>query len=195
MRAADIRRTFLDFFRARDHRIVPSSSLVPDDPTAPMLTTAGMVQFIPYLSGKKPVEFPRAASCQKSARTTDIDVVGLDARHETFFEMLGNFSFGDYFKSEAIRWAWELSTDGFGLEPDRIWASVYEEDDEAARIWREEVGVPAERIVRLGHDDNFWWMGVPGPGGPCSELYYDRGPAYGDVDGFEPGDRILEYWN
>jgi alanyl-tRNA synthetase len=195
MKAADIRRTFLEFFRARDHRIVPSSSLVPDDPEAPLLTTAGMVQFIPYFAGKKPIEFPRAASCQKSARTTDIEVVGNDARHLTFFEMLGNFSFGDYFKSDAIRFAWDLSVEGFGLEPDRIWVSVYEKDDEAARIWREEIGVPEERVVRLGKDDNFWWMGVAGPGGPSSELYYDRGPKYGDVGGFEPGDRILEYWN
>jgi alanyl-tRNA synthetase len=193
MRAADIRRTFLEFFRARDHRIVPSSSLVPDDPSAPLLTTAGMVQFIPYFTGRKPIEFPRAASCQKAARTTDIDLVGTDARHQTFFEMLGNFSFGDYFKAEAIRWAWELSTEGFGLEPDRIWVTVFASDDEAAELWR--AYVPAERIVRRGRDDNFWWMGVPGPGGPCSELFYDRGPAYGEVAGFEDGDRIMEYWN
>src|SRR3989442_1177965 len=177
MRAADIRRPFLEFFRARDHRIVPSSSLVPDDPAAPLLTTAGMVQFIPYFTGQKPIEFPRAASCQKSARTTDIEFVGLDARHQTFFEMLGNFSFGDYFKSEAIRWAYELATQGFGLDPARIWVTVYSEDDEAARIWHEEVGFPEERIVRRGRDDNFWWMGVPGPGGPSSEMFYDRGPA------------------
>jgi alanyl-tRNA synthetase len=197
MRTADIRRTFLEFFRARDHKVVPSSSLVPEDPEAPLLTTAGMVQFIPYLSGKRPVEFPRAASCQKSARTTDIEVVGTDARHMTFFEMLGNFSFGDYFKEDAIRWAWELSIEGFGLEPDRIWVTVFDEDTEAARIWREIVGLHDERIVRRPRppDDNFWWMGIPGPGGPSSELFYDRGPAYGNVDGFEDGDRIMEYWN
>ena len=197
MRVADIRRTFLEFFRARDHRIVPSSSLVPDDPEAPLLTTAGMVQFIPYLSGKKPIEFPRAASCQKSARTTDIEVVGTDARHMTFFEMLGNFSFGDYFKEDAIRWAWELSLEGFGLDPDRIWVTVFDEDEEAARIWREGVELPEERIVRRPRppDDNFWWMGIPGPGGPSTELFYDRGPGFGDVDGFQDGDRIMEYWN
>jgi len=195
MRAADIRRTFLEFFRALDHRIVPSSSLVPDDPSAPLLTTAGMVQFIPYFTGRKPIDFPRAASCQKSARTTDIEIVGLDARHQTFFEMLGNFSFGDYFKSEAIRWAWDLSTQGFGLDPGRIWVTVFEADDEAARIWRDEVGLPAERIVRRAREDNFWWMGVAGPGGPSSELFYDRGPAYGEVDGFQDGDRIMEFWN
>ena len=193
MKVSDIRRTFLEFFREREHRVVPSSSLVPEDPTAPLLTTAGMVQFIPYLSGKKPIEFPRAASCQKSARTTDIDLVGLDARHQTFFEMLGNFSFGDYFKAEAIQWAWQLSLDGFGLDPARIWATVYEQDDEAAEIWR--AYLPAERIIRMGREDNFWWMGVAGPGGPCSELYYDRGPEYGEADGFVPGDRIMEYWN
>ncbi|MGH2726895.1 MAG: alanine--tRNA ligase-related protein, partial [Actinomycetota bacterium] len=190
MKVADIRKSFLEFFRGRDHRVVASSSLVPEDPTAPLLTTAGMVQFIPYLSGKKPVEFPRAASCQKSARTTDVDLVGLDARHQTFFEMLGNFSFGDYFKAEAIAWAWELSLDIFGLEPDRIWATVYEQDDEAAEIWREYL--PAERIIRMGKDDNYWWMGVAGPGGPCSELNYDR---VGGAETFESGDRIMEYWN
>jgi alanyl-tRNA synthetase len=195
MKAADIRRIFLDFYRARDHRVVASSSLVPDDPEAPLLTTAGMVQFIPYLSGKRVPEFPRATSCQKSARTTDLEEVGLDARHQTFFEMLGNFSFGDYFKSEAIPWAYELVTKEYGLDPGRLWVSVYEEDDEAERIWRDEVGFPAERIVRLGRDENFWWMGVPGPGGPCSEIYYDRGPAYGEATGFEPGDRIMEFYN
>ena len=197
MKTSDVRRTFLEFFRARDHRVVPSSSLVPDDPAAPLLTTAGMVQFIPYLSGARPIEFPRAASCQKSARTTDIEIVGTDARHLTLFQMLGNFSFGDYFKEDACRWAWELSLEGFGLEPDRIWVTVLDSDDEAARIWRDVVGVPDERIIRRPRppDDNFWWMGIPGPGGPCSELYYDRGPKYGDADGFEEGDRILEYWN
>jgi alanyl-tRNA synthetase len=194
MKASDIRKTFLEFFRERDHRVVPSSSLVPEDPEAPLLTTAGMVQFIPYLSGKKPIEFPRAASCQKVARTSDIELVGLDARHQTFFEMLGNFSFGDYFKTEAIALAWELSLNGFGLDPERIWVTVYEQDDEAAEIWR--AYLPGERIIRMGKEDNFWWIrGVTAPGGPNSELHYDRGPAYGDVEGFESGDRIMEYWN
>ncbi|MGH2785699.1 MAG: alanine--tRNA ligase, partial [Actinomycetota bacterium] len=194
MKVSDIRRTFLEFFRERDHRVVPSSSLVPEDPEAPLLTTAGMVQFIPYLSGKKPIEFPRAASCQKVARTSDIELVGMDARHQTFFEMLGNFSFGDYFKNEAIAMAWELSLKGFGLDPERIWATVYEQDDEAAEIWRSYL--PAERIVRMGKEDNFWWIrGVTAPGGPNTELHYDRGPAYGDAQGFESGDRIMEYWN
>ncbi len=194
MKVADIRRTFLEFFRERDHRVVTSSSLVPEDPEAPLLTTAGMVQFIPYLSGKKPIEFPRAASCQKVARTSDIELVGMDARHQTFFEMLGNFSFGDYFKAEAIAMAWELSLNGFGLDPARIWVTVYEQDDEAAEIWRSYL--PAERIIRMGREDNFWWIrGVTAPGGPNTELHYDRGPAYGDVQGFESGDRIMEYWN
>ena len=194
MKVADIRTTFLSYFRERDHRVVPSSSLVPEDPEAPLLTTAGMVQFIPYLSGKKPIEFPRAASCQKVARTSDIELVGMDARHQTFFEMLGNFSFGDYFKTEAIAMAWELSLNGFRLDPERIWVTVYEQDDEAAEIWRSYL--PAERIVRMGKEDNFWWIrGVTAPGGPNTELHYDRGPAFGDAEGFESGDRIMEYWN
>jgi len=194
VRSNEIRRSFLEFFRERGHKIVPSSSLIPDDPTL-LLTTAGMVQFKPYFLGQKPIEFPRAASCQKSARTTDIERVGLTARHMTFFEMLGNFSFGDYFKRDAIRWAWELSTGPFGLDPDRIWVTVFESDDEAVEIWRDDIGLPAERIVRRGAEDNFWTMGVAGPGGPCSELFYDRGPAYGEVVGFQDGDRIMEYYN
>lgn len=194
MRANDIRRIFLEFFRARGHRIVPSSSLVPDDATL-LLTTAGMVQFKPFLLGKARPEYARAASVQKCARTSDIEVVGLTARHMTFFEMLGNFSFGDYYKREACLWAWELVTEGFGLAPDRLWVTVFETDDEAADAWHEDVGVPADRIVRRGAPDNFWSMGVAGPCGPCSEIFYDRGPAYGNVDGFEDGDRIVEFWN
>jgi len=190
----DIRRTFLDFFRERDHKIFPSFSLIPEDPTL-LFTVAGMVPFKPYFSGERPVEFPRAASCQKSIRTNDIERVGLTARHQTLFEMLGNFSFGDYFKEDAIRWGWELSVGPLGLDPDRIWVTTYEEDDESVRIWRDVVGIPAERIVRRGALDNFWWMGVAGPGGPSSELFYDRGPAFGEVDGFQDGDRIMEYYN
>ncbi|HEX9712720.1 MAG TPA: alanine--tRNA ligase, partial [Actinomycetota bacterium] len=194
MRATDIRRSFLDFFAERGHKIWPSASLVPEDPRAPLLTTAGMVQFIPYFYGEKVMEPPRAASCQVSARTTDIENVGLTHRHMTTFEMLGNFSFGDYFKQDAIKWAWVLSTAGYGLDPERIWITVYETDDEAFEIWRDDVGVPATRIVRCGKDDNFWAI-ASGPGGPCSELFYDRGPAFGDVEGFEAGDRITEFWN
>jgi len=194
VRATDIRRSFLDFFAERGHKIWPSASLVPEDPRAPLLTTAGMVQFIPYFYGEKQLDPPRATSCQVVARTTDIEQVGLTARHQTTFEMLGNFSFGDYFKEEAIAWAWELSTGRFGLDPDRIWVTVYETDDESAEIWRDAVGVPAERIVRRGFEDNYWWIPA-GPGGPCSELFYDRGSAFGDVEGFQDGDRIMEYWN
>jgi len=193
--ASEIRATFLDFFKERGHKVVPASSLIPEHPRAPLLTTAGMVQFIPYLTGEKPAEFPRAASCQPSARTTDIEAVGLDARHQTLFEMLGNFSFGDYYKQEAIVWAWELATGDFGLDPEQMWVSIYVDDDEAFDVWTRVVGVSKSRVVRCGKDDNFWWMGVAGPGGPCTELYFDRGPDYGPGDGFEPGDRVLEFYN
>ena len=194
MKGNDIRRTFLEFYRERDHKIFPSFSLIPEDPSL-LFTVAGMVPFKPYFSGERPVEFLRAASCQKSIRTNDIENVGLTARHQTFFEMLGNFSFGDYFKEDAIRWAWELSTGPFGLDPERLWVSTYEDDDDSVQVWRDVVGVPADRIVRRGADDNFWWMGIAGPGGPCSELFYDRGPKYGDVEGFQDGDRIMEFYN
>jgi len=194
VRANEIRRTFLDFFAERGHKVWPSASLVPEDPRAPLLTTAGMVQFLPFFYGEKALDPPRAVSCQVSARTTDIENVGLTARHLTTFEMLGNFSFGDYFKAEAIAWAWELSTDVYGLDPDRIWATVYDTDDESAEIWRDAVGLPSARIIRRGFEDNYWWI-PSGPGGPCSELFYDRGPAFGEVEGFEDGDRIMEYWN
>jgi alanyl-tRNA synthetase len=203
MLSPDIRRTYLDFFRAREHRIWPSSSLIPNDPTL-LLTVAGMVQFKPYFLGEATAENPRAASVQKCARTLDIENVGVTTRHLTFFEMLGNFSFGDYFKREAIRWAWELSTTpaapgeggGFGFDPERIWATVYEDDDEAEQLWLEESGIPAERIVRRGKKDNFWSTGGAGPCGPCSELYYDRGPEHGADGGPEADEnRYLEFWN
>ena len=203
MLSPDIRRTYLDFFRARDHRIWPSSSLIPNDPTL-LLTVAGMVQFKPFFLGEATPENPRAASVQKCARTLDIENVGVTTRHLTFFEMLGNFSFGDYFKREAIRWAWELSTTpaapgeggGFGFDPERIWATVYEDDDEAEQIWLEESGIPAARIVRRGKKDNFWSTGGAGPCGPCSELYYDRGPEHGADGGPEADEnRYLEFWN
>jgi alanyl-tRNA synthetase len=194
MKTADVRRAFLDFFRERGHRIVPSASLIPDDPTL-LLTAAGMVQFKPYFLGQRKPDFPRAASIQKCARTTDIEQVGMTARHLSFFEMLGNFSFGDYFKKDASAWAWELATNVFGLDDDKLWVTVFETDDEAEEIWRDHVGVRADRIVRRGREDNFWWMGVPGPSGPCSEIFYDRGPEYGEVQGFQDGDRIMEFWN
>jgi alanyl-tRNA synthetase len=204
MRSSDIRRTFLEFFRERDHKIWPSSSLIPNDPSL-LLTVAGMVQFKPYFLGEATPERPRAASVQKCVRTVDIENVGLTTRHMTFFEMLGNFSFGDYFKREAIRWAWQLSLDGFGFEPERIWVTVFENDDEAEELWLAESDVPRERIQRIGvpegetrldASDNFWSTGAAGPCGPCSELYYDRGPEHGPEGGPAVDEsRFLEYWN
>jgi alanyl-tRNA synthetase len=205
MNAAEIRKTYLSFFEEREHKIVPSASLVPSvhDPSV-LLTTAGMQPFKPYFLGREEPPARRLADVQKCFRTTDIGEVGNTARHLTFFEMLGNWSFGDYFKEESIPWGWELSTQGFGMEPDRIWVTVFggdEElglgpDEEAIAVWRE-VGVPDERIVRLGREDNFWQAGPSGPCGPCSELYLDRGEEFGAA-GERPGDdtdRFLEFWN
>ncbi len=205
MKAAEIRQTYLSFFEQRGHKIVPSASLVPSahDPSV-LLTTAGMQPFKPYFLGREKPPAPRLADVQKCFRTTDIEEVGNTARHLTFFEMLGNWSFGDYFKQESIPWGWELSTAGFGMDPERIWVTVFggdEElglgpDEEAIEIWRG-VGVPDERIVRLGREDNFWQGGPIGPCGPCSELYLDRGPEFGGEDD-RPGDdtdRFLEFWN
>ncbi|MDQ4144277.1 MAG: alanine--tRNA ligase, partial [Actinomycetota bacterium] len=197
MDSAQIRRTFLDFFAERGHTVVPSSSLVPDDPTL-LLTNAGMVQFKPYFLGTRTPPYPRATSVQKCFREVDLEEVGKTARHLTFFEMLGNFSFGDYFKLDACRWGWELLTDGFGLEANRLWTTVYESDDESARIWEQEVGVPPERILRRTREQgNFWDMGVAGPCGPCSELLYDRGDDFGEpfVGGELDEERYLEVWN
>ncbi|CAM8930366.1 unnamed protein product [Rhodiola kirilowii] len=190
-----IRRRFLEFYASRGHKILPSSSLVPDDPTV-LLTIAGMLQFKPIFLGKTPREVPRAATAQKCIRTNDVENVGRTARHHTFFEMLGNFSFGDYFKKDAIKWAWELSTSEFGLPADRVWISVYEDDDEAYAIWHDEVGVPTERIKRMGAEDNFWTSGVTGPCGPCSELYYDFHPerGYSDTD-LGDDSRFIEFYN
>jgi alanyl-tRNA synthetase len=205
MKAQEIRATFLSFFAERGHKIVPSASLVPSshDPSV-LLTTAGMQPFKPYFLGREKPPAPRLADVQKCFRTTDIEEVGNTARHLTFFEMLGNWSFGDYFKEESIPWGWELSTEGFGIDPERIWVTVFggdEElglgpDEEAIEIWRR-VGVPDERIVRLGREDNFWQGGPTGPCGPCSELYLDRGLEFG-AEGDRPGDdsdRFLEFWN
>ncbi len=205
MTVAEIRERFLSFFEARDHRRMPSSSLVPPpDDRSVLLTTAGMQQFKPYFRGEQEPPSQRLTTVQKCFRTPDIENVGLTARHLTFFEMLGNFSFGDYFKEGAIPWAWELSTEGFGLDPERIWITVFGGDDdlglgpdmEAVEIWRQ-VGIPEERIVHLGRGDNFWQAGPVGPCGPCSELYYDRGVDFGGPDDL-PGDdtdRFLEFWN
>ncbi|MEU5992852.1 alanine--tRNA ligase [Spirillospora sp. NPDC047418] len=194
MRSTDIRSTFLDFFRERDHRVVPSSPLVPSDPTL-LLTNAGMNQFKPYFLGETTPEHSRAVSVQKCARTSDIENVGRTTRHATFFEMLGNFSFGDYFKAEAIAWAWELFTRHYNLDPERLWVTVYLDDDEAMRLWRR-VGVPSGRIQRLGMEDNYWSMGIPGPCGPSSEVHYDRGPSFGREGGpAVDGERYQELWN
>ncbi len=194
MRSDEIRSVFLDFFTARGHRRVPSSPLISSDPSL-LLTNAGMNQFKPYYLRQATPEFTRATSVQKCVRTVDLENVGRTDRHVTFFEMLGNFSFGDYFKKEAIAWSWELVTEGFGLDPDRLWITVYERDDEAERLWRS-VGVPAARIQRLGKDDNHWDMGTAGPCGPSSEIHYDRGPACGPDGGPRTGgERYLELWN
>ncbi len=200
MESAEIARRFLDYFSQRGHTVVPSASLVAEDPTL-LLVNAGMVPFKPYFLGQLVPPFPRAASAQKCVRTPDIDEVGKTTRHATFFQMLGNFSFGDYFKEQAIPLAWELLTrpesdGGFGFPESRLWATVYTGDDEAYSIWRNSVGVPEDRIQRRGLADNYWHMGVPGPGGPCSEIYYDRGPEYGREGGPEADeDRYLEVWN
>jgi alanyl-tRNA synthetase len=192
---AQIRQTFLDFYAKRGHQILPSASLVPEDPTV-LLTIAGMLPFKPIFLGQRQAEFPRATSSQKCIRTNDIENVGRTARHQTFFEMLGNFSFGDYFKEKAIAWAWELSTEVYGLPPERIVVSVFREDDEAFEIWRDQVGVPAHRIIRMDEKDNFWNSGPTGPCGPCSELYYDFHPERGDdVIDLEDDTRFIEFYN
>jgi alanyl-tRNA synthetase len=195
MDSNQIRRTFVDFFAERGHTHRPSASLIPVDPTL-LLTNAGMVPFKPYFLGEETAPFRRAVSIQKCARTIDIDIIGTTHRHLSFFEMMGNFSFGDYFKSEAIAWSYQLVTEGFGLDPARLWYTVYETDDDAHQIWSDEVGVPADRVQR-GGKDNFWQMGVPGPCGPSSEIFYDKGPRYGEDGGPIGGgeERFVEIWN
>jgi alanyl-tRNA synthetase len=193
MRSDHIRSTFLEFFADRGHHQVASSSLIPDDPNL-LLANAGMNQFVPVFLGETIPDHPNATSVQKCVRTVDIDNVGRTARHGTFFEMLGNFSFGGYFKREAIAWARDLLVDGFELDPDRLWVTVYRDDDEAVALWRD-IGMPAERIQRLGMADNYWSMGVPGPCGPSSEVFYDRGPAFGREGGpAVDTERYLELW-
>src|SRR5499426_715059 len=210
MSAADVRRAFLEFFRERGHTVVPSSSLVPgNDPTL-LFTNAGMVQFKDVFLGKEKRNYVRAASSQRCVRAggkhNDLENVGYTARHHTFFEMLGNFSFGDYFKKDAIAFAWELLTKVYKLPPERLWTTVYETDDEAYELWTKMVGVPKERCVRIGdkpggqkyQSDNFWQMADTGPCGPCSEIFYDHGPG---IEGGPPGspeaegDRYIEIWN
>ena len=199
MDAKELRREFTNFFAERAHTPVASASLIPNDPTL-MFTVAGMVPFKPYFLGEETPPYRRAVSVQKCVRAggkhNDLDEIGRTKRHLTFFEMLGNFSFGDYFKAEAIPWAWELVTERFGFDPDRLWITVHLDDDEAAEIWRDGVGVKAERIQRLDKD-NFWQAGDTGPCGPCSEIFIDKGPAYGAEGGPEHGsdERYLEFWN
>src|SRR3954467_11927864 len=209
METAEIRRRWLRFFEGRGHTVVPSAPLLYDDPTL-LFVNAGMVPFKPYFLGQETPPYQRAVSVQKCVRTPDIEDVGKTTRHGTFFEMCGNFSFGDYFKEGAIELAWDLVTrsredGGWGLEESRLYPSVYVDDAEAVELWKKVTGVSDERIVRLGKKENYWSMGVPGPGGPCSEILYDRGPAYGPDGEFETTertampteleDRYLEIWN
>ena len=191
----EIRNAFLKFYSEKLHKIIPSASLIPDDPTV-MLTIAGMLPFKPVFLGLKERPSKRATSSQKCIRTNDIENVGVTARHHTFFEMLGNFSFGDYFKREAIQWAWELVTNIYQLSAENIIVSVFHEDKESAKIWRDEIGIHPDRIVKLGEEDNFWSSGKTGPCGPCSELYYDFHPEKGlqNID-LEDGDRFIEFYN
>ena len=197
-----IREQFLSFFEEREHRRVPSSSLIPPPESGLLLTNAGMNQFIPMFLGQAEPEYPRAVTVQKVMRTNDIENVGRDARHETFFEMLGNFSFGDYFKAEAIRWAHELVTEGYGIDHDLLWVTVFETDEEAVEGWVDGVGLAPERIVRRGMLDsngelaNYWHTHTAGPGGPCSEIFVDRGPKYGPEGGPDVDEeRFMEIWN
>ncbi|GGQ53715.1 alanine--tRNA ligase [Couchioplanes azureus] len=200
MKTAEIKRRYLAHFEANGHTVVPSAPLPAIEDPNLLFINAGMVQFVPFFLGQRTPPYQRAVSVQKCIRTPDIDEVGKTSRHGTFFQMNGNFSFGDYFKEGAIKLAWELSTKpveqgGFGLDPERIWPTVYLDDDEAFELWRA-TGVPVEHIVRRGKKDNYWSMGIPGPAGPCSELFYDRGPAYGREGGPEVDeDRYLEFWN
>ncbi len=196
MDANGLRAAFTRFFADRDHSVVPSASLIPHDPSV-LFTIAGMVPFKPYFVGEEPAPWPRATSIQKCFRTPDIEIIGTDTYHCTFFEMLGNFSFGDYFKAEAIPMAWELLTEVFGLDGDRLWVTVLENDDEAAGLWLDKIGVPSERVQRMGPEDNFWAMGETGPCGPDSEIFMDLGEAYGHEGGPKHGGdaRFVEIWN
>src|SRR6202046_5724092 len=202
MTTSEIRASFLEFFRKNGHRVLPSSSLVPhNDPTL-LFTNAGMVQFKDVFLGKEVRDYSRAATAQRCVRAggkhNDLENVGYTARHHTFFEMLGNFSFGDYFKREGIHFAWNYITGTLEIPKDRLWVTVYTDDDEAERIWVEEIGVDPTRCTRLGEKSNFWAMGDTGPCGPCSEIFYDHGP---EIPGGPPGsadadgDRFIEIWN
>src|SRR5579872_1289550 len=198
--ANGLRRAFTEYFAERGHVVVPSGPLIPHHPAAPLFSNAGMNQFLPYFLGEEIPPYQRATSVQKCVRIRgkhdDIELIGRSTRHVTFFEMLGNFSFGDYFKSGAIAHAWEFVTEVLQLDADRLWVTVHLDDDEAADIWRDQIGLPAERIQRLD-EDNFWAMGETGPCGPDSELFYDKGEAYGAPGGPAHGghERFVELWN
>src|SRR5687767_643874 len=199
MDTAEIRRRFTAHFERAGHTPVPSASLLLDDPNL-LFVNAGMVPFKPYFLGQETPPYDRAVSVQKCVRTPDIEDVGKTTRHGTFFEMCGNFSFGDYFKEGAIELGWDLVTrsiadGGFGFAEDKLWPTVYDDDAEAVELWRKVTGLPDERIVRLGKSENYWSMGVPGPGGPCSEILIDRGPEHGPDGDFSAEDRYLEFWN
>ena len=195
MEAAQLRSIFLDYFAANGHTVVPSASLIPHDQSL-LFTVAGMVPFKPYFTEEETAPYRRAVSVQKCFRAPDIDIIGTTQRHLTFFEMMGNFSFGDYFKEGAITFAWGLITEGFGLDPERLWITVHDSDDQAEELWRDLIGVRPERIQRLG-EDNFWGMGDSGPCGPCSEIFFDKGPSFGADGGpaFGGDDRFIEFWN
>jgi alanyl-tRNA synthetase len=202
VQGAEIRETFLRFFEERGHTRVRSSPLVAPPESGLLLTSAGMNQFIPYFLGQLDAPYARAASAQKVMRTNDIENVGHDARHLTFFEMLGNFSFADYFKQDAVRWAFELVTEVYGIDPDRLWVTVFEEDDETPQAWLDIAHLAPERIVRRGAVDadgepaNYWWTHAAGPAGPCSEIFVDRGSAYGPDGGPDVDEeRFTEIWN
>ena len=194
----ELRKMFLDFFENKEHLVMKSFSLVPHNDNSLLLISAGMAPFKPYFTGQEIPPKKRIATCQKCIRTTDIEYVGKTARHGTFFEMLGNFSFGDYFKREAITWSWEFLTEVVGLDKDRLYPSIFESDEEAFTIWNKEIGIPENRIFRFGKEDNFWEHGA-GPCGPSSEIYYDRGEQYGcGKPGCTVGcecDRYMEVWN
>src|SRR6202795_3032784 len=209
MTSSEIRGSFLEFFRKNEHAVLPSSALVPANDPPRLFTNAGMVQFKDVFLGKEVRDYSRATTAQRCVRAggkhNDLENVGYTARHHTFFEMLGNFSFGNYFKREAIHFSWDLLTKVYGLPPDKLWTTVYIDDDEAYEIWTKDIGVPPERCVRVGDNkgakyasDNFWQMADTGPCGPCSEIFYDHGP---EVWGGPPGrpqadgDRYIEIWN
>ena len=199
MTGNELRKSFVDFFKSKEHKHFESASLIPDDKSL-LLTVAGMVPFKPFFLGEKEAPFKRITTYQKCIRTNDLENVGRTPRHHTFFEMLGNFSFGDYFKKEAIEWSWEYITEVLKLDKERLWVSVFETDDEAYRIWNEEIGIPKERLVRLGEDDNWWAAGPVGSCGPCSEIYYDTqnmGKNNEEINSKpgDEGDRFLEIWN